>query len=452
MGNIRKPIWQSTNVPQTDIFGAEGDEFTKVGVGNFISTETITPQIFTDESNTYGYATKNIADAFGINPVYGSSSSVEDTLLQAIMIDISNSNHNIYLYFKPDLTPDTFTYGGNVLDLTLETPEYAGGFDEVIISNPSTGGDATLDAIWTLLNNLTPSLAEFPSYSVTKHFKKIEGSWGEYFKPNEVVPIEKRTSTANGDPILNYGWTIVDWNKYDIKEPEMGWGSLDFIIPNGTTVSAGPVVDALIGITESGGGASIGGGINNRIAGAASLVIGQSNITEGDNTLVWGGGNYAGSSGSGVGGYYNVCESLFSLVAGQRCNSTSSTGYNLLVGQYLDSNTNHEVVFGRYNIQAVGASLVIGSGSGTSSRENSFVLYNNGVIDLPHLNVSNITSVKHVTTKEYVDAAVAKGGSTRPIDPTLYTQFWDTNITKLIVCTDNTNGANVWNDTAGVVV
>lgn len=47
-----------------------------------------------------------------------------------------------------------------------------------------------------------------------------------------------------------------------------------------------------------------------------------------------------------------------------------------------------------------------------------------------------------------------KGGPTasRPIDPTIFTTYYDTDLNKLIVCTDNTSGANVWVDTMGVTV
>ena len=60
-----------------------------------------------------------------------------------------------------------------------------------------------------------------------------------------------------------------------------------------------------------------------------------------------------------------------------------------------------------------------------------------------------------LTNKSYVDAVTApKGGdtSTRPVDPALYTTYFDTDINKLIVCNDNTTGANVWVDTMGTVV
>jgi len=55
-------------------------------------------------------------------------------------------------------------------------------------------------------------------------------------------------------------------------------------------------------------------------------------------------------------------------------------------------------------------------------------------------------------------AATPQGGTTvaRPVDPTLYTIYWDTDINTAaggsITCTDNTNGANVWKDANGVVV
>ena len=66
--------------------------------------------------------------------------------------------------------------------------------------------------------------------------------------------------------------------------------------------------------------------------------------------------------------------------------------------------------------------------------------------------------ITDVYTDSEVDAITTQGGTTaaRPIDPLLYTTYWDTDVNTaaggLITCTDNSNGANIWKDANGIVV
>ena len=59
---------------------------------------------------------------------------------------------------------------------------------------------------------------------------------------------------------------------------------------------------------------------------------------------------------------------------------------------------------------------------------------------------------------EWIDLPAPKGGTTnnRPVDPALYTTYWDEEINTgaggLVTCTDNTTGANVWKTTDGNIV
>jgi len=115
------------------------------------------------------------------------------------------------------------------------------------------------------------------------------------------------------------------------------------------------------------------------------------------------------------------------------------------------------LAFGLLNIGTdVNNILEIGNGvegatPAESTKVNALEITKTGVIK-SNAPVTEITDVKHVVTKEYVDA---KGGLTanRPVDPVLYSQYWDTEINTaaggLIVCTDNTNGANVWKTVTG---
>jgi len=87
-----------------------------------------------------------------------------------------------------------------------------------------------------------------------------------------------------------------------------------------------------------------------------------------------------------------------------------------------------------------------------------------GVTTLEAMTDSNIVTknISDVLTWDgtnWIAVSIApKGGTTlnRPVDPELYTVYWDTDINTAaggsITCVDNTTGANVWKNTSGVVV
>lgn len=74
------------------------------------------------------------------------------------------------------------------------------------------------------------------------------------------------------------------------------------------------------------------------------------------------------------------------------------------------------------------------------------------VSDATYLAYTSAEQTKLATVE--TNAAAPKGGTTasRPIDPVLYTNYFDTTLSVAIWCTDNTNGANIWKDTTGTSV
>lgn len=137
---------------------------------------------------------------------------------------------------------------------------------------------------------------------------------------------------------------------------------------------------------------------------------------------------------------------------------------SVAIGNNVHAINDSAISLGKYNVGTrtdtileVGIGFFVAKGDDTG-RQNALEITTNGQVIAPSVSNALIdaeSTGKILVTKEYV---LPKGGTTalRPIDPPLYTTYWDTDINTanggLITCTSNINGANVWKDSAGISV
>ena len=215
-------------------------------------------------------------------------------------------------------------------------------------------------------------------------------------------------------------------------------GSNAVNLGSGTSKASGGGAVAIGYNCNASGWYSLAGGYGSTASGQySSISFGQGTIASGKNSTAF------GKSSNAVGEYTIACG--FGSVANSQ--GSSAIGYGTVTNN-SSANGKGMMAIGQGNVGKTDTLFEIGNGNYQGTRANVFEVFADGRIIAPQL--TTITDVKSLVTKEYV---APKGGATasRPVDPELYTVYWDTTVGKQITCTDNTTSANVWNLADGTV-
>lgn len=150
-------------------------------------------------------------------------------------------------------------------------------------------------------------------------------------------------------------------------------------------------------------------GYTNANGGFGTLTVGRNNASLGQFSTIIGRENYSEGYCSLIVGQRNECDGQKSLVVGNSNKSTKN--YNTLLGKFLTSNIEGEVVLGSYNIVSTdeNSAFVIGSGTNDSSdtRTNAIQILKDGSIILPAYSVDGSTKLD----KTYVKLRACKESS-----------------------------------------
>ena len=115
------------------------------------------------------------------------------------------------------------------------------------------------------------------------------------------------------------------------------------------------------------------GGSHNELDAPQSIIGGNQNKVFSD-----------GISGSGLAivlGTGHEYHGYASLMAGEECYLGSAASHTHLFGRGLKSNVPDQTVLGTYNVEDINALLIFGCGYSDSSRENAFIVRNNGKVE-----------------------------------------------------------------------
>lgn len=150
-------------------------------------------------------------------------------------------------------------------------------------------------------------------------------------------------------------------------------------------------------------------GYTNANGGFGTLTVGRNNASLGQFSTIIGRENYSEGYCSLIVGQRNECDGQKSLVVGNSNKATKN--YNTLLGKFLTSNIEGEVVLGAYNIISTdkNSAFVIGSGTSDSSdtRTNAIQILKDGSIILPAYSEDGSTKLN----KTYVKLRACKESS-----------------------------------------
>ena len=150
-------------------------------------------------------------------------------------------------------------------------------------------------------------------------------------------------------------------------------------------------------------------GYTNANGGFGTLTVGRNNASLGQFSTIIGRENYSEGYCSLIVGQRNECDGQKSLVVGNSNKATKN--YNTLLGKFLTSNIEGEVVLGSYNIISTdkNSAFVIGSGTNDSSdaRTNAIQILKDGSIILPAYSADGSTKLN----KTYVKLRACKQSS-----------------------------------------
>ena len=150
-------------------------------------------------------------------------------------------------------------------------------------------------------------------------------------------------------------------------------------------------------------------GYTNANGGFGTLTVGRNNASLGQFSTIIGRENYSEGYCSLIVGQRNECDGQKSLVVGNSNKATKN--YNTLLGKFLTSNIEGEVVLGSYNIISTdeNSAFVIGSGTKDSSdaRTNAIQILKDGSIILPAYSADGSTKLD----KTYVKLRACKQSS-----------------------------------------
>ena len=150
-------------------------------------------------------------------------------------------------------------------------------------------------------------------------------------------------------------------------------------------------------------------GYTNANGGFGTLTVGRNNASLGQFSTIIGRENYSEGYCSLIVGQRNECGGQKSLVVGSSNKATKN--YNTLLGKFLTSNIEGEVVLGSYNIISTNenSAFVIGSGTDDASdtRTNAIQILKDGSIILPAYSVDGSTKLD----KTYVKLRACKESS-----------------------------------------
>lgn len=150
-------------------------------------------------------------------------------------------------------------------------------------------------------------------------------------------------------------------------------------------------------------------GYTNANGGFGTLTVGRNNASLGQFSTIIGRENYSEGYCSLIVGQRNECDGQKSLVVGNSNKATKN--YNTLLGKFLTSNIEGEVVLGSYNIISTdkNSAFVIGSGTNDSSdtRTNAIQILKDGSIILPAYSEDGSTKLD----KTYVKLRACKESS-----------------------------------------
>lgn len=197
------------------------------------------------------------------------------------------------------------------------------------------------------------------------------------------------------------------------------------------------------------GKGAFAGGYGNTISAEYSIALGAFNIVSGNNSSAIGRFNQVLATNSFASGWGNTNKASESAIFGLNLTINNSTasgiygnsghllvgngsniigGRNLIVGGQSNRVALHDsiivgnnlteeskgfgkAIFGNYNTTS-SASIVLGAGykdnsTGNIVRRNAFEVYPNGAVMTPFATTYSSTDTKRLTTKEYVDSAIA---------------------------------------------
>ncbi|MBQ8406924.1 MAG: hypothetical protein IJY38_03295, partial [Clostridia bacterium] len=156
---------------------------------------------------------------------------------------------------------------------------------------------------------------------------------------------------------------------------------------------------------ENGGSGSIVGGVQNTVKAGYNAVFGSTNTVENEFNAVFGRKNTLGSDAGGniVGGEGNTTNADRSVIGG--LNNQVDHSECGVFGRYLQTGRANQLVCGRYNEPDANAMFIVGYDGATSAgtRTNIFTVNKNGTATV----FKNPVNAKDVSTKEYVDSAIA---------------------------------------------
>jgi len=269
----------------------------------------------------------------------------------------------------------------------------------------------------------------------------------------------------------NIGKNAIDLSYSNSASTTLGaTGNYSTAIGNGTTASGPYTASSGIGCVASSDYANASG-IYSTASGTYATARGNSCTASGTYSLAKGKNVTASGSYSTATGYHTTATGAYSLAMGFYASAsgdnsvaigyhtTASAVNTVAMGLYATASVANSTAIGKHNVGTATTSILeVGIGTSTSAKANGLEVHSTGTVLAPGLTIASIkadVTGKMLVTKEYV---VPKGGTTanRPVDPELYTVYWDTDINAAaggsITCVNNTTGANVWKNSSGVVV